>query len=209
MRRLRRQATAALAAAVAATASSRTQVGGDASTGDVAASRGHWLQRVQGGGAEGTEQQHVGIVPGGGLLHSSTDLHAWHAVYPVAFVSVCDLMLVACQLYTPIPDIHPHPHPPHLTHSHNHTHTHPTTPTPTPPHPHPPPPPPPGLCADTELMCRAWASRGECQANPIYMVGSAAKPGHCRASCKACIPGGRGRREDGAQAPKGYMGHGS
>jgi hypothetical protein len=48
----------------------------------------------------------------------------------------------------------------------------------------------PGLCADTELMCRAWAQRGECAANPLYMVGSAAKPGHCRASCKACIPGG-------------------
>jgi hypothetical protein len=45
------------------------------------------------------------------------------------------------------------------------------------------------LCLDMELLCPLWASLGECAANPKYMVGTARKLGHCRASCGKCAQG--------------------
>ncbi|KAK1288913.1 hypothetical protein QJS10_CPB19g00861 [Acorus calamus] len=39
---------------------------------------------------------------------------------------------------------------------------------------------------DDELLCPKWASLGECQKNPLYMVGSHASLGFCRKSCKLC-----------------------
>eukprot|EP01052_Picozoa_sp_SAG31_P024259 SAG31_NODE_2051_length_6559_cov_370.073684_4_plen_247_part_00 len=35
-------------------------------------------------------------------------------------------------------------------------------------------------CIDTEQHCQAWASAGECDANPVWMMG------HCRLSCSHC-----------------------
>jgi hypothetical protein len=44
------------------------------------------------------------------------------------------------------------------------------------------------MCVDTAAECAVWAARGECQANPNYMVGTGAQGGRCRASCKVCMP---------------------
>lgn len=41
-------------------------------------------------------------------------------------------------------------------------------------------------CADDNESCAEWAAMGECQKNPIYMVGTDTSPGSCRASCKVC-----------------------
>ncbi|XP_024975295.1 probable prolyl 4-hydroxylase 6 [Cynara cardunculus var. scolymus] len=41
-------------------------------------------------------------------------------------------------------------------------------------------------CWDENANCAAWAVRGECDKNPLYMVGSADAPGNCRKSCKVC-----------------------
>lgn len=35
-------------------------------------------------------------------------------------------------------------------------------------------------------MCAKWAAKGECSANPNYMVGGGSHPGQCRKSCKVC-----------------------
>ncbi|CAN0879052.1 Probable prolyl 4-hydroxylase 4 [Linum grandiflorum] len=43
-----------------------------------------------------------------------------------------------------------------------------------------------GNCTDNNDSCERWAALGECTKNPEYMVGSAALPGYCRRSCKAC-----------------------
>ncbi|CAN1144430.1 Probable prolyl 4-hydroxylase 4 [Linum perenne] len=43
-----------------------------------------------------------------------------------------------------------------------------------------------GNCTDNNDSCERWAALGECGKNPEYMVGSAALPGYCRRSCKAC-----------------------
>ena len=38
-------------------------------------------------------------------------------------------------------------------------------------------------CMDDDTMqCPAWANKGECEANPVYMLE------HCRRSCEACVP---------------------
>ncbi|ONK74897.1 uncharacterized protein A4U43_C03F11240 [Asparagus officinalis] len=43
-----------------------------------------------------------------------------------------------------------------------------------------------GECADENLLCPQWAAAGECQKNPLYMVGSKTFPGFCRKSCRMC-----------------------
>ena len=37
-----------------------------------------------------------------------------------------------------------------------------------------------GSCTDSNPSCASWASRGECQSNPKYMLKS------CKKSCNAC-----------------------
>ncbi|KAG6398280.1 hypothetical protein SASPL_139735 [Salvia splendens] len=41
-------------------------------------------------------------------------------------------------------------------------------------------------CVDEDPNCTSWALRGECEKNPLYMVGNKNDPGYCRKSCKAC-----------------------
>ncbi|KAL3643935.1 putative prolyl 4-hydroxylase 7 [Castilleja foliolosa] len=41
-------------------------------------------------------------------------------------------------------------------------------------------------CFDLDLNCATWAEQGECDINPLYMVGSNQSLGHCRKSCKVC-----------------------
>lgn len=43
-----------------------------------------------------------------------------------------------------------------------------------------------GECVDDDEHCPQWAAAGECQKNPIYMVGSPKSFGFCRKSCKVC-----------------------
>ncbi|XP_038905410.1 probable prolyl 4-hydroxylase 7 isoform X2 [Benincasa hispida] len=43
-------------------------------------------------------------------------------------------------------------------------------------------------CVDENVQCRAWANAGECEKNPVYMMGSKNELGHCRMSCKVCSP---------------------
>ncbi|CAA7395330.1 unnamed protein product [Spirodela intermedia] len=43
-----------------------------------------------------------------------------------------------------------------------------------------------GGCVDEDLKCPQWAAAGECQKNPLYMVGSESSLGFCRRSCKVC-----------------------
>ncbi|XP_075489161.1 putative prolyl 4-hydroxylase 4 [Primulina tabacum] len=43
-----------------------------------------------------------------------------------------------------------------------------------------------GNCTDSDANCERWASLGECNKNPEYMVGSSDLPGYCRKSCKVC-----------------------
>lgn len=43
-----------------------------------------------------------------------------------------------------------------------------------------------GVCVDENANCPMWAAAGECEKNPIYMVGSVDAVGYCRKSCKAC-----------------------
>ncbi|KAB1211624.1 Prolyl 4-hydroxylase subunit alpha-1 [Morella rubra] len=43
-----------------------------------------------------------------------------------------------------------------------------------------------GDCVDENENCPMWAKSGECEKNPIYMVGSEESGGHCRKSCKVC-----------------------
>lgn len=44
------------------------------------------------------------------------------------------------------------------------------------------------VCVDKHEKCAAWAELGECQANPVYMLGSVetGREGSCLASCNAC-----------------------
>eukprot|EP00892_Ulva_mutabilis_P006526 jgi/Ulvmu1/4245/UM192_0005.1 len=44
----------------------------------------------------------------------------------------------------------------------------------------------PGDCRDYDKLCDTWAERGECEANPTFMLGDAAGRGHCRRACGAC-----------------------
>eukprot|EP00262_Sarcandra_glabra_P007520 TRINITY_DN20385_c0_g1_i1.p1 TRINITY_DN20385_c0_g1~~TRINITY_DN20385_c0_g1_i1.p1 ORF type:complete len:355 (-),score=51.54 TRINITY_DN20385_c0_g1_i1:175-1140(-) len=43
-----------------------------------------------------------------------------------------------------------------------------------------------GECVDEDELCPQWAASGECQKNPLYMVGSPGSDGFCRKSCKVC-----------------------
>jgi hypothetical protein len=41
-------------------------------------------------------------------------------------------------------------------------------------------------CEDRHELCTKWASEGECEHNPGYMVGNLIDPGTCRKACNAC-----------------------
>ncbi|XP_061352849.1 probable prolyl 4-hydroxylase 12 [Gastrolobium bilobum] len=41
-------------------------------------------------------------------------------------------------------------------------------------------------CTDEDDNCPAWAAMGECQRNPVYMIGSPDYYGTCRKTCHAC-----------------------
>ncbi|GLJ31177.1 hypothetical protein SUGI_0624750 [Cryptomeria japonica] len=41
-------------------------------------------------------------------------------------------------------------------------------------------------CIDENDLCGKWAAAGECNKNPIYMIGSSDSSGWCRKSCQAC-----------------------
>ncbi|GAB2294027.1 hypothetical protein Dimus_028243 [Dionaea muscipula] len=41
-------------------------------------------------------------------------------------------------------------------------------------------------CTDEDHSCPQWAALGECQKNPVFMVGSPDYYGTCRKSCKVC-----------------------
>ncbi|KAF7802916.1 putative prolyl 4-hydroxylase 7 [Senna tora] len=43
-----------------------------------------------------------------------------------------------------------------------------------------------GKCIDENENCPDWARRGECEKNPLYMVGSEEAEGFCRKSCNVC-----------------------
>ncbi|XP_068641581.1 probable prolyl 4-hydroxylase 6 [Aristolochia californica] len=43
-----------------------------------------------------------------------------------------------------------------------------------------------GDCVDEDENCLQWAATGECEKNPLYMVGSPEMTGYCRKSCKVC-----------------------
>ncbi|XP_075105736.1 putative prolyl 4-hydroxylase 6 isoform X1 [Nicotiana tabacum] len=45
---------------------------------------------------------------------------------------------------------------------------------------------PSSVCKDQNPNCPQWATAGECEKNPLYMVGSEDSVGHCRKSCKVC-----------------------
>merc|ERR1712079_606411 len=53
-------------------------------------------------------------------------------------------------------------------------------PTPSTPSTGGPPTNPPGNCKDDNSRCEEWAGKGECEANPEYMLVN------CKLSCKAC-----------------------
>ncbi|PWA66067.1 oxoglutarate/iron-dependent oxygenase [Artemisia annua] len=42
------------------------------------------------------------------------------------------------------------------------------------------------LCTDEDDNCQQWAAFGECERNPIFMVGTADYYGTCRRSCNVC-----------------------
>jgi prolyl 4-hydroxylase len=41
-------------------------------------------------------------------------------------------------------------------------------------------------CQDKDGMCESWAGNGECEKNPVYMIGSKDRPGHCIKACGKC-----------------------
>lgn len=43
-----------------------------------------------------------------------------------------------------------------------------------------------GECTDEDDNCPSWASIGECQRNPVFMIGSPDYYGTCRKSCNLC-----------------------
>lgn len=43
-----------------------------------------------------------------------------------------------------------------------------------------------GECVDEDEHCPKWAAVGECEKNPVYMVGSENSDGFCRKSCGVC-----------------------
>lgn len=42
-------------------------------------------------------------------------------------------------------------------------------------------------CVDENQHCAAWAAAGECEKNPVYMMGRGDFVGYCRKSCKTCL----------------------
>lgn len=43
-----------------------------------------------------------------------------------------------------------------------------------------------GKCEDRNVNCPDWARKGECEKNPLYMVGSREIEGYCMKSCEVC-----------------------
>lgn len=43
-----------------------------------------------------------------------------------------------------------------------------------------------GRCVDKHENCADWAKRGECEKNPLYMVGNEEAEGYCMKSCNVC-----------------------
>ncbi|KAJ8774962.1 hypothetical protein K2173_019966 [Erythroxylum novogranatense] len=43
-----------------------------------------------------------------------------------------------------------------------------------------------GDCVDEHEMCALWANTGECEKNPLFMIGMGQYDGKCRKSCKVC-----------------------
>ncbi|KAI4347638.1 hypothetical protein L6164_008432 [Bauhinia variegata] len=43
-----------------------------------------------------------------------------------------------------------------------------------------------GDCTDENEKCSTWAKAGECEKNPLYMVGNEGVKGNCMKSCNAC-----------------------
>lgn len=41
-------------------------------------------------------------------------------------------------------------------------------------------------CIDAHPDCSSWAATGECDENPLYMVGTEQHVGQCRKSCNVC-----------------------
>ena len=41
-------------------------------------------------------------------------------------------------------------------------------------------------CTDEDDKCVGWAAAGECERNPVFMIGSPDYYGTCRKSCRAC-----------------------
>lgn len=41
-------------------------------------------------------------------------------------------------------------------------------------------------CSDEDDSCPKWAEIGECERNPVFMIGSPDYYGTCRKSCNAC-----------------------
>lgn len=41
-------------------------------------------------------------------------------------------------------------------------------------------------CTDEDENCARWAAVGECQRNPVFMIGSPDYYGTCRKSCNSC-----------------------
>ncbi|CAL9182759.1 unnamed protein product [Musa hybrid cultivar] len=43
-----------------------------------------------------------------------------------------------------------------------------------------------GDCSDASEFCPRWAAAGECEKNPLYMIGNNETAGNCRKSCMVC-----------------------
>jgi prolyl 4-hydroxylase len=61
-----------------------------------------------------------------------------------------------------------------------------------------------GPCRDRRPECMEWASRGECQKNSAYMLGTAEEPGACLWACERCdIVAGDGKGGSGGDEDEG------
>ena len=50
---------------------------------------------------------------------------------------------------------------------------------------------PEGVCDDMNEQCEGWASTGECEKNPKYMIGNGKTDGYCLRACGKCPPGSK------------------
>ena len=50
---------------------------------------------------------------------------------------------------------------------------------------------PEGVCDDVNEQCEGWASTGECEKNPKYMIGNGKTDGYCLRACGKCPPGSK------------------